>query len=114
MRKIRIVLTAIFSIFSAVGIATVLLGKAPATSLIVALAYIVTTMALYDKGGKPSKFVAYFTGCILSLGVIGSIYALILPLIGDSFEPLLFVSTLFIGLIGITTITHLKRQTRLV
>ncbi|WP_448556691.1 hypothetical protein [Thalassotalea montiporae] len=108
MRKIRIILTAIFSIFSAVGIATVLLGKAPVSALIVALAYIVTTMALYNKGGKPSKFVAYITSSILCFGILGSIYTLSLPLIGENFEPLLFVSTLIMGLIGIATITQLK------
>ena len=52
MRTLRIILTAIFSIFSAVGVATVILGKAPISALIVPLAYIATTMALYNKGGK--------------------------------------------------------------
>jgi hypothetical protein len=114
MSIIRIILTAIFSIFSALGIASVLLGKTPVSALIIASAYILTTMALYNKGGKSTKYIGYITGFILGSGILISIYALIMPLLGSKFEPLLFISTLVIGLVGIATIIQLKSKQSLV
>lgn len=108
MQPIRVILTALFSIFSALGIATVFMGKVPVSSLVIALAYIATAMALNGKGGKLSKYIAYFTCFILSLGCLGAIYTLSQPLFGEAFEPLLFGSTLVIGLIGVLTIRQLK------
>ena len=108
MSVIRVILTAIFSIFSAIGIATVILGKAPFSALIIAVVYILTAMALNDKGGKPIKYIGYVTGFILGLGVLVSIYALVMPLLGSEFEPLLFTSSLVIGLVGMATIIQVK------
>jgi predicted membrane channel-forming protein YqfA (hemolysin III family) len=109
MQPIRVMLTAIFSIFSALGIATVLMGKAPVSALIIVFAYLATAVALNGKGGKPSKYLAFFTCFVLSLGCIGAIYALSQPLLGEKFEPLLFSSALVIGLIGLVTIKQLKK-----
>jgi len=108
MSVIRVILTAIFSIFSAVGIATVILGKAPFSALIISAAYILTAMALNDKGGKLIKYVGYVTGFLLGLGILISLYALVMPLLGSKFEPLLFTSSLVIGLVGMATIVQVK------
>ncbi|WP_371192905.1 hypothetical protein [Glaciecola sp. SC05] len=110
MGAIRVILTAIFSIFSAIGLVSVILSKAPLGSLIICLAYVFTAMALNRKGGIFIRYIGYITSFILSIGIIGAIYAAILPLLGSTFEPLLFGSSLVIGVIGVTTFFLLKKR----
>jgi len=110
---IRSILTVLFAVFAVVGVVTFLQGSAPASALIFSIAYVLTALALAQKGGALAKYVAYFTGFILCLGFLIALYAMIQPMSDGKFEPVLFGAGLFMGLIGIETIQQLRNIKKL-
>ena len=113
MSVIRIILTLVFAVFAVIGIVTFLQGKVPASAIIFSIAYILTALALNQKGGALTKYVAYFTGFILCIGFLIAVYVLIQQMTGHKFELVLFGGGLFMGLIGIETIQQLRNIKKL-
>jgi len=105
---IRIILTVVFVLFASISIVAFLQEEVPASALIFSIAYILTALALNQKGGALATYAAYFTGFILCLGFLISIYTLVQQLIGNQFELALFSGGLLMGLIGIETIQQLR------
>lgn len=104
MKVLRIMLTAIFSILIAVGTVSIILGRTPIGSVAILLLYLAVVFGLNAKGGKPIKYISIFVGGILSLGLLASLYIAISPLLGETFDLMLFIAGAIIGFIGVGTI----------
>lgn len=110
----RILLTAFFSIFSAVGIGTILMGKAPPLAILVAALYILTALALNNKGGKIPRYFGYLCGGLLSFCFFGAAVLTYSAFVGDKADVLLIIVMAIFGFVGASTIYSLKHQNQVV
>ncbi|ODA34360.1 hypothetical protein A8L45_06445 [Veronia pacifica] len=112
MRLLRILLTALFSIFFALGISQLVMGEMSFIGIIATPAYLATALALHNRGGKFARYIGYFTCSLLSLSLLGAIYFLILPFLGDAFKPIPLVVLLTIGLVGLVSFRLIKENNK--
>ena len=112
MKILRILLTALYTIFSVIGFGLLFTDKASFLSLIIALLYIAVGLALNNIGGRATRYLSYFTASILSLLMLGAVYAAISPFFGERFDLMLLITSFIIGSIGITTIFTLVKDNK--
>ena len=108
MRISIIILTAIYSIFSVLGVIYIFSGHGSAFSLVIITGYVFTAIALNGKGGQPFRIISYVVAGLLSLFLIGTLFGIFAPLFGYAFEPLLISTSLILSGLSIWTIYCLR------
>ena len=108
MRISIIILTAIYSILSALGVMYVFSGYGSIFSLVMVIGYIFAGMALNGKGGKPFRIISYVVAGLLCLFLIGALFGIFAPLFGYAFEPLLISTSLILAGLGFWTVYCLR------
>jgi hypothetical protein len=108
MRISIIILTAIYSILSALGVMYIFSGYGSIFSLVIIAGYIFTAIALNGKGGQPFRIVSFVAAGLLSLFLIGGLVGIFAPLIGYAFEPMLISTSFILAGLGVWTIYCLR------
>jgi len=103
-----IILTAIYSILSALGVMYIFSGYGSIFTLVIIAGYIFTAIALNGKGGLAFRIVSYVVAGLLCLFLIGGLIGIFAPLFGYAFEPLLISTSLILAGLGIWTIYCLR------
>ena len=108
MRISIIILTAIYSILSALGVMYIFAGYGSIFSLVIIVGYIFTAIALNGKGGQLFRIISFVVAGLLSLFLIGGLIGIFAPLFGYAFEPLLISTSLILAGLGLWTIYCLR------
>ncbi|MDM7862301.1 hypothetical protein QTP81_16965 [Alteromonas sp. ASW11-36] len=109
MKTIRIVLTAIFCVFAAIGLGSVLMGRISPFSLVIVLLYLSVAAALNNKGGKPARVVAFFVSILLATCGLFSLAMYVSTFFGQAYDSVTPVALAVIGTTGILTFWTLKK-----
>lgn len=109
MKFLRVALTGVYAILTALGVVGILRGTFPVYMALLAIAFFFTALSLNGNGGKIYRYTAFFTGGLLSLFLLASLFfAFNLP--QDGF---MFTFFLICGLMGAGTIACLTIERKL-
>lgn len=110
MKILRLMLTAVFVIFTGMGIFAIVTGTSTSLATVMVALYVAAAFALNGRGSRPVRFAGLLTGGLLSFLLVGALFAAVQPALGYPFEPVLLVSALCLGLLGVATIMAIRSQ----
>ncbi|WP_100658803.1 hypothetical protein [Alteromonas flava] len=110
MKFLRIVLTGLYCVFAAAGVASIATGTVSPFAAIFVLAYATVAAALNLKGGKIARWIAYGLSVLFIVFGILSLVMFLFSLFGQEIDKLLPYVLAVFGLLGIGTFVSLKKQ----
>ncbi|MBF7074573.1 hypothetical protein ISG33_14300 [Glaciecola sp. MH2013] len=110
MKFLRAVLSGLYCIFAAIGVASIVMGSAPPFAAIFVVAYVTVAAALNLKGGKVARWVAYGLSVLFMVLGLLSLAMFVSSFFGQEFDNLLLYVLVVFGIVGFGTFISLKEQ----
>jgi len=108
MYALKLGLSLLYIFFSGKILIMIYSGDRPAVSLIIVCINLATAVALNNKGGKVTRYLAYAQGGVMSMFLLGAIYMIVSPIWGRSSDLMLLTYCLLLGSLGLATLFSLK------
>ncbi|QBY05905.1 hypothetical protein E2K93_16725 [Thalassotalea sp. HSM 43] len=110
MKVLNILLTALFCIFAALGLASIILGKLSPYALVIVVLYLGTAAALNNKGGKLALVLCYIcVGLFIACGLL-ALTMFMSTFFGHEYDAISPVVFALFGIIGVLTLVLVRQK----